>query len=115
MRQDSAVRAHHSRRGVFFSEQAVDFAVMETGLGGRFDTVSAVEKLILSSITSIGFDHMHMLGNSLEQIAYEKCGIMRTGVPCVIPSKQRRIFGYIFFGGFAELQANRCSHLHGYG
>jgi dihydrofolate synthase/folylpolyglutamate synthase len=81
---------------MFFSEQAVDFAVMETGLGGRFDTVSAVEKLILSSITSIGFDHMHMLGNSLEQIAYEKCGIMRTGVPCVIHPQSNGAYSAIF-------------------
>lgn len=69
---------------LYYLDNDVDIAVMETGLGGRYDTVSAVGKLILASITCIGMDHMKMLGNTIEQIAWEKSGIMRQGVPCVI-------------------------------
>lgn len=81
---------------LYFLEQNVDFAVMETGLGGRFDTVSAVEKLILASITSIGFDHMRMLGTDLHSIAYEKCGIMRQDIPCVIHPQSEGAYTAIF-------------------
>lgn len=69
---------------LYYIENDVDIAVMETGLGGRYDTVSAVEQLILASITSIDMDHMAMLGNNLEEVAYEKCGIMRPDIHTVI-------------------------------
>ena len=68
---------------LYYLDKNVDIAVMETGLGGRYDTVSAVDELILAAITSIGMDHMIMLGDTLGQIAWEKCGIMRPGIPTV--------------------------------
>ena len=54
--------------------------IMETGIGGRFDSTNALGTPIVSVITKIGFDHMAILGNTLEEIAYEKAGIIKKGV-----------------------------------
>jgi len=67
----------------FFSEQQVDIAVVEVGLGGRLDCTNIINP-ILSVITNISLDHTQLLGNSLEQIAMEKAGIIKRGVPVVI-------------------------------
>lgn len=64
-----------------FEEAKVEYAILETGLGGRLDATSAVEPPLVCVITSIGFDHMQYLGNTLEEIASEKAGILRPGVP----------------------------------
>ncbi|XLS28539.1 bifunctional folylpolyglutamate synthase/dihydrofolate synthase [Flavobacteriaceae bacterium M23B6Z8] len=66
-----------------FSKQKVDIAVIETGLGGRLDSTNIITP-VLSVITNIGFDHMDMLGDTLEKIAGEKAGIIKDGVPVVI-------------------------------
>lgn len=67
----------------YFSEENIDIAVMETGLGGRLDATNALEHPALCVITSIGMDHMQYLGNTIEEIASEKAGILKPGVPCV--------------------------------
>ena len=67
----------------YFSDQQVDVAVIETGLGGRLDSTNVIMP-VLSVITNIGRDHMNILGDSLEQIAFEKAGIIKPGVPVVI-------------------------------
>ncbi|HEX3165176.1 MAG TPA: folylpolyglutamate synthase/dihydrofolate synthase family protein [Chitinophagaceae bacterium] len=67
----------------YFAEQKVDIAVVEVGLGGRFDSTSIITPE-LSVITNIGWDHMNILGDSLEKIAFEKAGIIKTNVPVVI-------------------------------
>src|SRR6188768_3314123 len=67
----------------YFAEQKVDIAVIEVGLGGRFDSTNIISP-VLSIITNIGWDHMNILGDSLEKIAYEKAGIIKTNVPVVI-------------------------------
>lgn len=67
----------------YFSEKSVDIAVIEVGLGGRLDSTNIITP-ILSVITNISLDHTKLLGSSLEQIAMEKAGIMKKGVPCVI-------------------------------
>ncbi len=71
----------------YFAQQQVDFAIIETGLGGRLDSTNIVEPE-LSVITNIGWDHMQLLGNTLPEIAFEKAGIIKTGVPVVIGSTQ---------------------------
>ena len=73
---------------VYFSEKGVSYAVMETGLGGRLDATNILEPVI-SVITSIGMDHMQYLGDTIEQIAFEKAGIIKKGIPVVynIPDK----------------------------
>lgn len=65
-----------------FREARVDLAVVETGLGGRLDATNVVTPLV-SVITSIGRDHTAVLGDSIEEIAYEKGGIIKPGVPVV--------------------------------
>lgn len=67
----------------WFKEQKVDYAVVETGLGGRLDSTNVIIPE-LSVITNIGFDHMQFLGNTLKEIAYEKAGIIKPGIPVVI-------------------------------
>lgn len=70
-----------------FAEAEVDIAVLEVGLGGRLDTTNVVEP-ILSVITSISYDHMEILGRTLDRIAREKAGVMRPGVPAIIAPQQ---------------------------
>jgi len=66
----------------YFAEQHVEVVVWETGLGGRLDATNVVTPLV-SVITNIGFDHMQYLGDTLEQIAGEKAGIIKPGIPVV--------------------------------
>ena len=66
----------------YFAREQVDIAVIETGLGGRFDATNICDP-ILSVITSISFDHTEQLGNTLSAIAREKAGIIKSGVPVV--------------------------------
>lgn len=67
----------------WFHQQKVDIAIIETGLGGRLDSTNVILPK-LSIITNIGYDHMHLLGNTLPQIASEKAGIIKPGVPAII-------------------------------
>jgi len=67
----------------WFTEQCVDYAVLEVGLGGRLDATNVVPRPLVSAITSIGFDHMELLGHTLPEIAREKAGIIKPGTPCV--------------------------------
>ncbi len=67
----------------YFALQEVDIAIIETGLGGRLDSTNII-KPELSVITHIGWDHMNMLGDTLEKIAIEKAGIIKENVPVVI-------------------------------
>ena len=67
----------------YFVKRQVDVAVVEVGLGGRLDSTNVLTP-ILSVITNIGFDHTEFLGTTLPQIAREKAGIIKPGVPCVI-------------------------------
>lgn len=67
----------------YFAKQAVDIAIIEVGLGGRLDSTNIIDPE-LSIITNIGYDHMNLLGNRLEEIAFEKAGIIKHGKPVVI-------------------------------
>ena len=67
----------------YFAKQEVDIAVIEVGLGGRFDSTNIITPE-LSVITNIGWDHMNILGDSLEKIAFEKGGIIKPNIPVVI-------------------------------
>ena len=70
----------------FFAKEKVDIAVIETGLGGRLDSTNIISP-ILSIITNIGLEHCTYLGYTLEEIAFEKGGIIKPGVPVVIGSE----------------------------
>lgn len=67
----------------YFAREKVDIAIIETGLGGRLDSTNIITPEV-SVITNIGWDHMNLLGDTLEKIAGEKAGIIKPGVPVVI-------------------------------
>lgn len=67
----------------YFALQKVDIAIIETGLGGRLDSTNIIHPE-MSIITNIGFDHMNLLGNTIEAIAIEKAGIIKENTPVVI-------------------------------
>ena len=67
----------------YFAKQKVDIAVIETGMGGRLDSTNVISPLV-SIITNIGFDHTQFLGTTLPEIAAEKAGIIKPGIPVVI-------------------------------
>ncbi len=102
----------------YFSESRVDIAIIETGLGGRLDSTNVITP-DLSVITNIGFDHMDILGNSIEKIAFEKAGIIKQNIPVIIgeatsetktifTNKAKEINAPIFFAEekFTILSAN---------
>lgn len=67
----------------WFAEKRVDIAIIETGLGGRLDATNVLQPMV-SVITSVDIDHTEYLGTTLESIAKEKAGIMKSDAPCVI-------------------------------
>ncbi|PVH84354.1 FolC bifunctional protein [Cadophora sp. DSE1049] len=69
-----------------FAKEKIEMGVIEVGLGGRLDATNAMEKKAVTIISKIGLDHQSFLGNTIEEIAREKAGIMRPGVPCVVDS-----------------------------
>lgn len=68
---------------VIFHNSDVEYVILETGLGGRFDATNLITAPIVSVITKIGMDHMEYLGNEMEQIAFEKAGIIKEGCPVI--------------------------------
>ena len=74
----------------YFDHMDVDIAVLETGLGGRYDSVSACMPQ-LHLFTHISKDHMHLLGNSIEEIALNKAHAIRSGVPCISVQQEIRV------------------------
>jgi len=68
----------------YFAANNVDYAIIETGLGGRFDSTNIIRDPILSIITNIGLDHQFFLGNTHEKIAFEKAGIIKEKCPIVL-------------------------------
>ena len=73
---------------LYFYRNNVDFVVLETGLGGLYDCTNIITKPIVSIITSIGYDHMHILGETLPKIAYQKAGIIKKNSNTVIFQQQ---------------------------
>jgi dihydrofolate synthase/folylpolyglutamate synthase len=71
----------------YFAQSQIDVAVVEVGLGGRFDATNVLTPLV-AVITALSMDHMNLLGNTLEQIAFEKAGIIKRRVP-VVSAPQR--------------------------
>lgn len=78
----------------YFADQQVDIAVIEVGLGGRLDSTNIITPLA-SVITNISFDHMALLGNTLEKIAGEKAGIIKSGIPAIVGVRDKE-YDYVF-------------------
>ncbi len=76
----------------FFREQEVEVAVIETGLGGRLDSTNIIQPEI-SVITNIGHDHSEFLGSDLSEVAVEKAGIIKPGVPVIVGETQKEVMG----------------------
>lgn len=74
---------------VYFKMKHADFVVLEVGLGGRGDSTNIINKPVACVITSISFDHMDRLGNTIEEIAAEKAGIIKEGVPLIVNVDRR--------------------------
>jgi dihydrofolate synthase / folylpolyglutamate synthase len=77
----------------YFARERVDIAVIEVGLGGRLDGTNVIHPLV-AAITSVGYDHTDVLGDTLEEIALEKAGIAKPGVPLVladVPAAAKRV------------------------
>lgn len=87
----------------YFAQQGVDIAVVEVGLGGRLDSTNIITPE-LSVITNIGLDHTNMLGHTLREIAGEKAGIIKKGVPVVIGEKHPET-APVFTGKAAQEEA----------
>lgn len=71
----------------FFASSRVDIAIIETGMGGRLDSTNIITPQ-LSVITNVSYDHTQFLGNTLQEIAFEKAGIIKEGIPVVIGERQ---------------------------
>ena len=78
----------------YFKKNNVDIAIMETGLGGRLDSVTVCNP-VLTIITPISLDHTEILGDSIEKIAYEKAGIMKVGVPCITAHQHENVYSVL--------------------
>ena len=74
----------------WFAKEKIDIAVIETGLGGRLDSTNIISPEV-SVITNISYDHMDLLGETLQKIAFEKAGIIKPGIPVVIGEEQAEV------------------------
>ena len=79
---------------LIFSQKEIDYCILETGLGGRLDA-TVLSNPVLSVITSISYDHMEILGDTIEKIASEKAGIIKEGVPVVAVDEKNGAFPVI--------------------
>lgn len=80
---------------LYFAQQQVDFAIMEVGLGGRFDATNIISQPILSLIMSISLDHTDYLGNTIAEIAKEKSGIIKKNCPVVLYSQDELVYNIV--------------------
>lgn len=87
-----------------FAENKADYCLLETGMGGRLDSTNVVPTPAITIITNISSDHTQHLGHTLNEIAFEKAGIIKTGVPCII-GPQNSATLEVFEKRAAELQA----------
>ncbi|KAL2539920.1 Folylpolyglutamate synthase [Abeliophyllum distichum] len=76
-----------------FAVEQVEVAILEVGLGGKFDATNVVENPVVCGISSLGYDHMEILGNTLGQIAGQKAGIFKPGVPAfTVPQPEEAMY-----------------------
>ncbi|MDP5093946.1 MAG: bifunctional folylpolyglutamate synthase/dihydrofolate synthase [Polaribacter sp.] len=88
----------------YFANEKVDIAVIEVGLGGRLDSTNIIRPLV-SVITNIGYDHMQFLGETLPEIAGEKAGIIKAGIPVIIGEYQSAVAN-VFLTKATEMKAS---------
>ncbi|KAJ1723225.1 Folylpolyglutamate synthetase [Coemansia erecta] len=86
-----------------FLEEGVDVAIMEVGVGGMFDSTNVIRKPVVCGIASLGIDHQNALGTTIEQIAWHKAGIIKTGVPAFTVPQSESALEVI------KIRASECS------
>ncbi len=79
---------------IYFRAKSIDYGVIEVGLGGRMDATNIVTPLV-SAISPVSFDHMHILGETLEEIAAEKAGIIKKNCVCISAPQKKGVIGVI--------------------
>ena len=92
-----------------FARQKADYCLLEVGLGGRLDATNVIERPVVTVVTPVSMDHEAFLGNTLSEIAHEKAGILKPGVPCVVGPQAAEVCTII------EKQAQKCNavlHAH---
>jgi len=89
---------------LYFKEEEVDISIIETGLGGRLDSTNVLSDPLVTLITNVGWDHMNMLGNDIETIAFEKAGIIKSSIPVVL-SEENPDYLAVMVGIAKERQA----------
>lgn len=75
-----------------FADEQADVLILETGLGGRLDCTNVIKSPIATIITPISYDHIEVLGSNIKQIAIEKAGIIKAGVPCIIGPQMHQAY-----------------------
>lgn len=95
---------------LYFKKEQVDYAVLETGVGGRLDSTNVIEKPVLTIITPIGLDHMAVLGDTIEAIAQEKAGIIKEGRPTVLYYNKEVVYDVV-----SRVCRQKKSKLYSYG
>lgn len=88
---------------LIFAKYRIRYLVLETGLGGRLDTTNIFEEPLMTIITSVSLEHTEILGDTIEQIAFEKAGIIKEGVPVVFDANDERA---------AEVITERAKSVH---
>ena len=111
---------------LWFARQKCDFAVVETGLGGRYDATNVIPAPLVAAITRIGMDHTEILGDTLAEIAAEKAGIIKEGsVVVCYPEQPEEAMGPLLTAvanahtslvvpDTADLQQLKCRPLENY-
>ncbi len=94
-----------------FAESKADYTLLETGMGGRLDSTNVVANPAITIVTNISLDHTQHLGDTIDKIAFEKAGIIKKNIPCVIGPGNDSVM-HIFEKHAAELSAPlyRCGH-----
>ena len=92
---------------IWFDQKKTDIVVLETGMGGRLDSTNVVASPELEIITSISYDHMAVLGNTLPEIAYEKAGIIKPGTDVLLYPQNKDVYSV-----FEEKCASENARLH---
>ena len=73
---------------LLFAEEKCDIVVLECGLGGRLDATNVIDAPLVAALTNIGYDHTDVLGDTIEKITVEKCGILKRGTSCAVLAPQ---------------------------
>ncbi len=94
-----------------FADYKADVLLLEVGLGGRLDATNVVDQPLLTAITPVSLDHQHYLGDTVAEIAFEKAGILKTGIPAII-GRQDDIGGGVIAARAHEIAAplHRLGH-----